>query len=51
MIELGMKAGEVTIVYNPALLAKIPPPALEAAKSAEQEIIAGKIDVTALASH
>lgn len=51
MIELGMKDGEVTIVYNPALLAKIPPDALRAAKTAEQEIIAQKINVTALASH
>ena len=50
MIELGMKDGEVTIVYNPALLSQIPQSALDAAKSAEQEIIAGKIDVTRLAS-
>jgi len=48
MIELGMKDGAVKVVYNPALLGKIPPDALAAAKSAEQEILAGKIDVTAL---
>ena len=51
MIELGMRDGEVTVVYNPALLAKIPPSAMEAANSAAQEILAGKLDVTALASH
>ena len=39
------------VVYNPALLAKIPAEAMTAAKSAEQQIIAQKIDVTALASH
>ena len=50
MIELGMNDGAVSVVYNPALLTKIPPSALAAAKSAEQEIIAGKIDVTKLAS-
>ena len=50
MIELGMKDGEVSVVYNPALLAKIPPSALDAAKSAEQEIIAGKLNVTKLAA-
>lgn len=50
MIELGMKDGEVRVVYNPALLAKIPTAAMDQAKSAEQEIIAGKIDVTRLAS-
>jgi hypothetical protein len=38
------------VVYNPALLPKIPPDALEAAKAAEADIIAGKIDVTRLAS-
>ena len=41
---------EVSVVYNPALLPKIPPAALDAAKSAEQEIIAGKVNVTKLAS-
>jgi basic membrane lipoprotein Med (substrate-binding protein (PBP1-ABC) superfamily) len=51
MIELGMKDGEVKVIYNPALLGKIPPDALAAAKSAEQEIVTGKLDVTALASH
>jgi basic membrane protein A and related proteins len=51
MIELGMKDGEVKVVYNPALLPKIPPDALAAAKDAEQQIISQKIDVTALASH
>ncbi len=51
MIELGMKDDEVSVVYNPALLTKIPPDALESAKSAEQEIISGKLDVTKLASH
>jgi basic membrane protein A and related proteins len=51
MIELGMKDGEVKIVYNPALLPKIPPDALAAAKDAEQQIISGKINVTTLASH
>jgi basic membrane lipoprotein Med (substrate-binding protein (PBP1-ABC) superfamily) len=51
MIELGMKDGEVNVIYNPALLATIPPEAMGAAKSAEQEIIAGKLDVTRLASH
>jgi basic membrane lipoprotein Med (substrate-binding protein (PBP1-ABC) superfamily) len=50
MIELGMKDDEVSVVYNPALLAKIPPDALDAAKSAEQEIMMGKIDVTRLAA-
>jgi basic membrane lipoprotein Med (substrate-binding protein (PBP1-ABC) superfamily) len=49
-IELGMKDGELNVVYNPALLPKIPPDALEAAKAAEADIIAGKIDVTRLAS-
>ncbi len=51
MIELGMKDGEVKVVYNPALLAKIPPDALSASKDAEQKIVSQKIDVTALASH
>ena len=51
MIELGMKDGEVKVVYNPALLPKIPPDALAAAKDAEQQIVSGKINVTALASH
>jgi basic membrane lipoprotein Med (substrate-binding protein (PBP1-ABC) superfamily) len=51
MIEPGMKDGEVKVVYNPALLAKIPADALDAAKTAEDEIISQKIDVTALASH
>jgi basic membrane protein A len=49
MIELGMKDGEVNVVFNPALSGKIPPNAMEAAKNAEQEIIAGKIDVTKIA--
>jgi basic membrane protein A and related proteins len=51
MIELGMKDGEVKIVYNPALLPKIPSDAMAAAKDAEQQIISGRIDVTALSSH
>src|ERR1700693_4942487 len=51
MIALGMKDGQVNVVYNPALLSKIPPSALDAAKSAAQEIISGKIDITSLASH
>jgi basic membrane protein A and related proteins len=50
MLELGMEDGEVKIVYNPVLLAKISPDALAAAKSAEQEITAGKINVTKLAA-
>jgi basic membrane protein A and related proteins len=49
MIELGMKDGEVKVVYNPALEGKIPPDALAAAKAAEGEIMGGKIDVTKLA--
>jgi len=49
MIELGMKDGEVNVVFNPAVIAKIPPDAMEAAKDAEQEIVAGKIDVTKVA--
>jgi basic membrane protein A and related proteins len=51
MIELGMKDGEVKVVYNPALAAKIAPDAMARAKAAEGDIIAGKIDVTKLASH
>jgi basic membrane protein A len=50
MIEFGMKDGEVNVVYNPALLPQIPPGALDAARAAEREIVAGKIDVTKLAS-
>jgi len=51
MLELGMKDGEVNVVYNPALLPKIPTAALDAAKAAEREIVAGAIDVTKLARH
>ena len=50
MIELGMKDDEVKVVFNPALTGKIPPDAMQAAKNAEQEIVAGKIDVTKIAS-
>jgi basic membrane lipoprotein Med (substrate-binding protein (PBP1-ABC) superfamily) len=50
MIEFGMRDAMVTVVYNPALMAKLPAPALERAKAAEQEVVSGKIDVTALAS-
>jgi len=49
MIELGMNHGEVKVVYNPALAAKIPPDAMAAAKAAEGEIMSGKTDVTKLA--
>ena len=49
MIELGMKDGEVNVVFNPALTGKIPPEAMKAANDAEQEIVAGKIDVTKIA--
>jgi basic membrane protein A len=49
MIELGMKDGDVSVVFNPSLLLKIPDAAIAAAKSAETEIIAGKIDVTQIA--
>jgi basic membrane protein A len=50
MIEFGMRDQMVTVVYNPALVAKLPAAALDRAKAAEQEVMAGKIDVTALAS-
>ena len=50
MIELGMKDGEVRVVYNDALISKIPPHALGLAKTAEQQIVAGDIDVTRTAS-
>lgn len=50
MIEFGMRDGMVTVIYNPALTAKLPPLALERAKAAEQEIVGGKIDVTRMAS-
>ena len=39
MLEYGM----VELVYNPRLQSKIPATALEKAKKAEQQIIAGKI--------
>ncbi|MGH7814972.1 MAG: BMP family protein [Candidatus Binataceae bacterium] len=45
MIEMGMKDGMVKLVYNPKLEAKIPPAAMTKANAAEQEIIAGKIDL------
>ncbi len=48
-IELGMKDGDVGVVFNPSLLAKIPDAAMAAAKSVEEEIVAGKIDVTQIA--
>lgn len=50
MIEFGMRDGMVNVVYNDAVAAKLPPKAMESAKAAEQEIMAGKIDVTRLAS-
>jgi len=37
-------------VVNPKLAGKIPPAALADMQASEQEIIAGKIDVTRLAS-
>ncbi|HVN28907.1 MAG TPA: BMP family protein [Candidatus Binataceae bacterium] len=49
MIELGMRDGEVKVVYNPELKGKISPDALAAAQLAEQGIEAGKIDVTSAA--
>jgi basic membrane protein A len=50
MIEYGMRDGMVQVVVNPKLAGKIPPAALADMQASEQEIIAGKIDVTRLAS-
>lgn len=43
MLEFGMRDGMVKVVYNPRLLAKIPPAAVEQANRAEQAIIAGTV--------
>ena len=43
MLEYGMKDGMVDVVYNPKLQSKIPPPLMEKAKDAQQQIIDGKI--------
>lgn len=50
MIEFGMKDGMVRVVMNEKLAPKIPPEALANAKSAEDKIAQGGIDITALAS-
>lgn len=48
MLEFGMRDGMVKVVYNPRLLSKIPPAALEQAKRAEQAIVAGKVKLASL---
>lgn len=50
MIEYGMTDGMVRVVVNPKLAGKIPPFAIADMLAAEQKIIAGRIDVTRLAS-
>jgi basic membrane protein A and related proteins len=47
MIEYGMADGMVSVVFNPALRAKIPPAAIERARLAEQGIEAGRITIGA----
>jgi basic membrane protein A len=48
MIEYGMKDAMVDVVYNPRLLAKIPPRAIAKAKSAQEAIVAGAVTFPAL---
>lgn len=48
MLEFGMRDGMVKVIYNPRLMAKIPPAALEQARRAEQEIISGKLKLAPL---
>jgi basic membrane protein A len=48
MLEFGMREGMVKVVYNPRLLAKIPPAAVEQANRAEQAIIAGTVKLASL---
>jgi len=43
MIEYGMKDGLVRVVFNDALVPKIPHAAVDRATSAEQDIIAGRV--------
>ena len=43
MIEYGMKDGLVRVVFNDALVAKIPHAAVDRAMSAEQDIVAGRV--------
>jgi basic membrane protein A len=50
MIAMGMKAGMVKLVYTEKLKNRISKAALDRAKAAEQEIIAGKLDVSTMAA-
>lgn len=48
MLEFGMRDGMVRVVYNPRLVAKIPPLALEDAEDAERAVIAGTVKLPSL---
>jgi len=48
MLEFGMRDGMVRVVYNPRLVAKIPPLALEDAADAERAVIAGTVKLPSL---
>jgi basic membrane lipoprotein Med (substrate-binding protein (PBP1-ABC) superfamily) len=49
MIEYGMRDGMVRLVYNPKLMNRIPPAAMERAIDAERAIISGRLSVTPVA--
>jgi basic membrane lipoprotein Med (substrate-binding protein (PBP1-ABC) superfamily) len=50
MIEYGMKDGMVKVVFNPALLPRVPKEALARSAAAEQAIIAEQVELPTLAT-
>ena len=50
MIEYGMKDRMVDVVYNPRLMAKIPPAVMAEARQATDDIVSGKVVVPETAS-
>lgn len=51
MIEYGMRDGMVRLVYNPKLVKRIPPAAMDRAIDAERAIVSGRFSIEPIPNH